>query len=306
MKILVIENTSIFSNLLKRNPEFLLQDNIIYRDIDSFNKLSQLEDLIQKEKFTNIILDSKKSYGKNIWNTSFIEDKLDINIRCNLYFPISICNLGKKYKIHITYIGDGCIFKDSNSLEPDLTVSAHSIVNIYNEKIITELYDNVLYLRIRYPISGDLTPSCYLTKLLSYKNIIDVDNSVSILSDLIPILFKMLERNITGIYNFFGNNYINSIHTTLLLKNNFDSHINFNLISDTIHNKLIGERSNAVLDNNKLKLFCEENDIELKETDISVIKTIENMKNQCKEITECLCCKKKELFIIRPRLSTIS
>ena len=298
MKILVIENTNIFSNLLKNADVFLAVDNIMYRDINLFKQMADLEDLVQKENITNIILDSKKSYGKNIWNTSFIEDKLDINIKSNLYTPLSICNICKKYKIHLTYIGDGCIFKDTNSSEPDLTVSAHSIVNIYNEKLITELYDNVLYLRVRYPISGELTPACYLMKLLSYKKIIDVDNSVSILLDLIPILFKMIEKNITGIYNFFGNNYINSINTILLLKHNFDSHISFNVISKEEHNELIGERSNVILNNNKLRLFCKENDIELKDTATSIMKTIETMKSKCKEIPECLCCKEKNYLLL--------
>lgn len=298
MKILVIENTNIFSNLLKNAHVFSAVDNIMYRDINLFKQMADLEDLLQKENITNIILDSKKSYGKNIWNTSFIEDKLDINIKSNLYTPLSICNICKKYKIHLTYIGDGCIFKDTNSSEPDLTVSAHSIVNIYNEKLITELYDNVLYLRVRYPISGELTPACYLMKLLSYKKIIDVDNSVSILLDLIPILFKMIEKNITGIYNFFGNNYINSINTILLLKHNFDSHISFNVISKEEHNELIGERSNVILNNNKLRLFCKENDIELKDTATSIMKTIETMKSKCKEIPECLCCKEKNYLLL--------
>jgi 3,5-epimerase/4-reductase len=63
-------------------------------------------------------------------------------------------------------------------------------------------YPNVLLLRLRMPISDDLHPRSFLTKITKYKQVINIPNSVSVLYDLLPLLVSMAERSITGIVNF--------------------------------------------------------------------------------------------------------
>lgn len=82
-----------------------------------------------------------KSSGKNIYSTSFIENKLDINLNNNLYSQLVLIKCCNENNIHLTHIGDGCIFNEEDNKifdefdEPNLKCSAHSIVKSYTEKL---------------------------------------------------------------------------------------------------------------------------------------------------------------------------
>ena len=59
-----------------------------------------------------------------------------------------------------------------------------------------------MYLRINYPISSKKSNKNLLTKLLTYKNIEQVELSITCIDDLFIILFEMVENNENGICNF--------------------------------------------------------------------------------------------------------
>ena len=149
MKLLILEEgKNLVSNALKK---YLTQENISFCTL---NDISKLSNEITKNNITHVIYDYRRSYGNNIWNTSYIETHLEENLKYNLYYSIHVCNICKNMNVHVTYIGEGCVFSNSNSTEPDLKVSNHSLMNIYTEKILNELYPDILYLRIRYPITA--------------------------------------------------------------------------------------------------------------------------------------------------------
>ena len=273
-----------FSTKLKA---YFAQKKVQYYTVDDIDNLANK---IQQKNITHVIYDNRKSCGQNLWNTSYIEDKLEENLRFNLVYPILAANICQTMIMHFTHIGEGCIFKDANSMEPDLKVSNHSLVNIYNEKLTNELFENTLYLRIRYPVSGDFKPNCHLMKLLSYKNTLDTDNSITVVEDIMPIFIELLNKKKTGCLNMFGNNGVNSVDVLLKLKEKFDSMVNFSVITKEHHNRIVGERSNGVFQNNDLQKFCFANKIELPNTNESINNTIEKMALECTELKKCLCC----------------
>eukprot|EP00168_Porphyra_purpurea_P008116 TRINITY_DN20229_c0_g1_i1.p1 TRINITY_DN20229_c0_g1~~TRINITY_DN20229_c0_g1_i1.p1 ORF type:complete len:118 (-),score=8.50 TRINITY_DN20229_c0_g1_i1:235-588(-) len=57
-------------------------------------------------------------------------------------------------------------------------------------------------LRVRMPISDDLSPRNFVTKIVKYDRVVDVPNSMTVLTELLPVSLIMAERNFTGIYNF--------------------------------------------------------------------------------------------------------
>jgi 3,5-epimerase/4-reductase len=63
-------------------------------------------------------------------------------------------------------------------------------------------YTNVLCLRLRMPVSDDLHPRNFVTKITKYERVVDVPNSNTILHDLLPAAIILAENNETGIYNF--------------------------------------------------------------------------------------------------------
>ena len=285
MKLMLLyDNSFILENL----ANYLNAQKIPYTKTNSRN-IDNIKDIIKEKKITNIICDCKISYGKNIFSTSFIEDKLDVNIKNNLYFPLLLANMCNADDIHFTYIGDGCIFKRAATGElTDLNVSAHSIVNNYCEKILTNTRD-VLYLRFRYPIIGNFDPRCYITKLSTFNKILNTDNSISVLPELFPIIIKMVENKNIGIFNMFDKTPLNSIDLLLNYKYQVDSNTIIKELNQSEHDALIGERSNIIMDTPLLDQFCKDN-IYKKTQNEEINDIFTGMKNTCKELKYCLCC----------------
>lgn len=63
-------------------------------------------------------------------------------------------------------------------------------------------YDNVLILRLRMPVSDDLHPRNFVTKITNYARVVDIPNSNTILTDLLPASVLLAEHRETGVYNF--------------------------------------------------------------------------------------------------------
>ena len=71
------------------------------------------------------------------------------------------------------------------------------------EKIIKDTgYDNVLQLRLRMPISDDLHPRSLVTKITKYEKVISIPNSMTVLSDMLPIAVGLAFARVVGVHNF--------------------------------------------------------------------------------------------------------
>ncbi len=52
------------------------------------------------------------------------------------------------------------------------------------------------------PVSDDLNPRNFVTKISKYERVVDIPNSNTILTDLLPASVLLAEHNEKGIYNF--------------------------------------------------------------------------------------------------------
>ena len=64
------------------------------------------------------------------------------------------------------------------------------------------IYKNTLVLRVRMPISDDLSPRNFITKIMKYDNVVNIPNSMTVLYELLPASLVMSQKKLTGIYNF--------------------------------------------------------------------------------------------------------
>jgi len=112
-------------------------------------------------------------------------------------------------------------------------------------------YSNVLLLRLRMPISSERNhPRSLLTKLLSYKNVISVENSITVLDEMIPIALKMTENQSKGIYNFTNPGAISHNKLLSLYKSIVDPSITWsNFTVEQQNQLLLAKRSNNLLVN---------------------------------------------------------
>ena len=66
------------------------------------------------------------------------------------------------------------------------------------ENMVKE-YPNVLILRVRMPIVADMTyPRNFITKILTYRKVVNIPNSMTVLPELLPMAVEMAKRGLTG------------------------------------------------------------------------------------------------------------
>ena len=117
--------------------------------------------------------------------------------------------LVKRGKIHYTYLGTGCIFsydKDeddnvygSSFTEMDLPNffgSEYSIVKGFTDRLMHQLEDTVLNLRIRMPIIDKDCSRNFITKITNYEKICSVPNSMSVLPELLLKIDHLMTSDI--------------------------------------------------------------------------------------------------------------
>lgn len=131
---------------------------------------------------------------------------------------LELMRITNECNVHLTILGSGLVYngeKENYNEEdiPNLYSNVYSKFRIYLENIIREeIYKNVLYLRILYPITFDNHPKCFLrkTKEREMKGLLnDINVCITIVPELFPKIPILLEKNKIGIYNFVNKGNIN-------------------------------------------------------------------------------------------------
>jgi 3,5-epimerase/4-reductase len=193
--------------------------------------------------------------------------KLIDNIRDNLFSPIVLAEICKKYNLHFTYLGTGCIFEYDNekifgdetngfkeSDIPNFFGSSYSIVKGYTDRLMDLLYSSsTLNVRIRMPITDSINERNFITKITNYKNICSIPNSMTVLDDLLPILIDFALDKKVGTYNFTNPGLITHNEILEMYKEIVDNNFTWQNFSLTEQNEILeSKRSNNYLDTTKL------------------------------------------------------
>lgn len=203
-----------------------------------------------------------RTTGGGIPNIDYLEDHLDENVRDNLFGPMLLCKLCDSLGVHFSYIGTGCIFstntRDSNTYNyteedvPDYFGSAYSVVKGYTDSLMKLYSLNTLNLRIRMPVTNDLSPKNFITKISKFENICSYPNSMTYLPDLIPVMIDMSCKKLSGTYNMV-NGSMSHGEILDLYREIIDNNHTYNLIEeDALNTMLKAKRSNNILCNKKL------------------------------------------------------
>ena len=199
-------------------------------------------------------------------------DKLTINLRDNLYGPLVLAEVCRKFNIHFTYIGSGCLFSYSDEYPvgsspmteddvPNYFGSSYSVVKGYTDRLMHH-YGNVLNIRMRLPISNDVNSRNLITKLASYPKIMSIPNSVTVLPELLPALLDLMRRRHTGTVNLVNHGSIEHSQILSDYEKYVDPSHSYELVriddpSDFARG-LRKKRSNCFLDTTILAKLCPE------------------------------------------------
>jgi len=266
-----------------------IPDNHIYHGESRVNDLNGIEDEIKRFKPDRVLSLIGRTSGPGYNTIDYLEQKgkLVENINDNLFSPVLLALVCKKYDIHFTYIGTGCIFKYDNdkfalnngngfkeSDLPNFFGSGYSTVKGFTDRLFHVMeecgYNNLLNIRIRMPITADMHPKNFITKICNYEKVVDIPNSMTVLPELLPIMVDMSLKKMTGTVNLTNPGTIS--HNEILdmyreIVDNTKTYINF---TEAEQDKiLLSERSNNLLDTTRLStLYPQVKDIKTSVRDI--------------------------------------
>lgn len=269
MKILIYGSNgwigSQFIDVLKKNNvEYVCgtsrcdDENELIKEIDAINPshvisfIGRTHGIIGNTKYTTI--DYLEQSGK-----------LTENIRDNLYSPLLLSHLCTVRNIHYTYLGTGCIFKfdethpfekEENGFteddKPNFFGSSYSIVKGFTDRLMH--LTNVLNLRIRMPITGEENPRNFITKIINYKKICSIKNSMTVLPELLPYVLEMMKNKTIGTVNLTNPGLISHNEILEMYKEIVDPAFEYSNFSEEEQRKILAcDRSNNYLDTTKLE-----------------------------------------------------
>ncbi len=197
-------------------------------------------------------------------NIDWCEDNKPETIRTNVIGTLNIVDLCYLRGIHCTIYATGCIFiYDEKHPEgsgigfteedkPNFDGSFYSQTKGYMEPML-KCYPNALILRVRMPVSDDLIHRSFVTKIVKYEKVVNIPNSMTILTELLPASLAMAKKGLTGVYNFTNPGVISHNEVLDLYKKYIDPTYTYSNFTVEEQAKVIkAPRSNNELDTTKL------------------------------------------------------
>ncbi len=175
----------------------------------STNKINSKEDVLKliDEYKPDAILNAAGVRGKP--NVDWCETHQLETILGNTKLPITIAEACQEKNVYLLHIGSGCIFygdsphPDKKWRESDMgnpTEVTYSRTKWATDLVLSTL-PNVGIGRIRMPIDYIPSANNMIDKLATYPKVIDVENSVTIIDDMIEVFYKLMEKKAEGIFH---------------------------------------------------------------------------------------------------------
>ena len=197
---ILILGKGFIGNRLRDELGFNIADEKIYSLTDAQNLLDKYG--------PKIIINCIGYIGRTVDDC---EKDVDKALAANTFVPIILGEVALRNNIKLIHISSGCIYhydydKDTPIKEdkaPDFLELYYSRTKIYAEEALKILFKKypILIIRLRVPLDNRPTPKNLLTKLIEYRKVINLPNSVTYIPDFVQILNPLIDINATGIYN---------------------------------------------------------------------------------------------------------
>ncbi|CAM9913701.1 unnamed protein product [Pylaiella littoralis] len=162
-------------------------------------------------------------------NVDWCESNRPETVRANVIGTLNLADICSGKGIHCTVYATGCIYEydaehtigGKGFLESDpanFKASFYSFTKGMVENML-KVFPNVCILRVRMPISDDLSPRNFVTKIVKYEKVVNIPNSMTVLTDLLPVSLAMADKKLEmknprghPVFSTFPTNLVNRGH----------------------------------------------------------------------------------------------
>lgn len=195
-------------------------------------------------------------------NVDWCESHKLPTFRSNTIGALTLAEACAEKGIHLTHLASGCIFYGPSPdpagwREEDFAnPSAFYSRTKYAADLILSQLPNVAIARLRMPIDSQPGPRNLITKLAAYPKIIDVENSVTVVDDLLFAVGQLIEKKAEGVFHVVNEGTMKHRELIALFEELVDpTHKNEWITPDDMVRQglAVKGRSNCILQNRRLK-----------------------------------------------------
>lgn len=153
----------------------------------------------------DVVLNAAGIVGKP--NVDWCETHQLETVQGNTVMPFFLAQACQEKAIYLLHMGTGCIFYGQSQNggpwkenDPANPVAVYTRTK-YAADLVLSTLTNVGIARIRMPIDYISHPANLINKLASYKQVADVENSVTVVEDMIKVFYQLLEKKASGIFH---------------------------------------------------------------------------------------------------------
>lgn len=222
-------------------------------------------------------------------NVDWCETHKEETIRSNAVGTLNLADCCFLKGIHVTVFATGCVYHYDKDhpiggaifTEEDRGNFEGSFYSYAKGRVeeLMKVYPNVLILRLRMPVSDNLHPRSFVTKITKYEHVVDIPNSNTILTSLLPCAVLLAQHRDTGVYNFTNPGAISHNGVLSLYRDIVDPKFTWKNFSVEEQSKILkAGRSNCELDSGKLVSRMKELGVEIPDVHTAYRECFERMK----------------------------
>lgn len=197
MKILIIGKGYLGTRCAESWDDVVLSDKRV-------ETVEDVEALIDAHS-PDVVLNAAGVVGKP--NVDWCETHEMETIKGNTILPITVAEACQNKNVYMLHMATGCIFYGKSAHGGPWTEEDYgNPVAVYTKsKFAADLalsaLPNVGIARIRMPLDSKPHPANLIDKLSKYEKVIDVENSITVVDDMIDVFYQLLEKKAEGIFH---------------------------------------------------------------------------------------------------------
>lgn len=141
-------------------------------------------------------------------NVDWCETHQRETIEGNVIIPLQVAFACQQRGVYMLHMGSGCIFYGDSS-HPDKAWRENDFGNplpTYSRSkwaadLTLSTLPNVGIARIRMPIDHQSNPGNLLEKIAKYSKVIDVENSITVIDDMVNVFYALMQKRAPGIFH---------------------------------------------------------------------------------------------------------